>query len=233
MFKKGSVLRPFLQSGQGKSQSPHRARQNSGNDSRWASQLNLNQEPRRDSFNNGDRFPMRNNEYLSDTNDMGRMNSCRRVHADFISFLYGDHGQSYDEYVGSMEATLTFPREKIAYGLMGLLAVYLIIGTFAQLICNLVGFAYPAYVSVKAVRTKKKSDDTQWLIYWCVFAVFSLVDFFASGIMRLFPFYWLFKMIFLIYLYLPQTQGANYIFFEFVNPLVTKIDKWIEKNHRW
>ncbi|PIO55062.1 TB2/DP1, HVA22 family, partial [Teladorsagia circumcincta] len=76
-----------------------------------------------------------------------------------------------------------------------------------------------------AVRTKDTTDDTQWLIYWCVFAVFSLIDFFAGSIMHWFPFYYLFKVMFLIFLFLPQTMGAKFLFYEYVDPLVTAIDE--------
>lgn len=99
-------------------------------------------------------------------------------------------------------------------------ALYFVIGSFAQIICNMVGFAYPAYASVKvtvtshrngmkrphvsrhqalalhfkAIRSGNKDDDTKWLVYWTVFAAFSLADFFAAAIMSVFPIYWLFKV---------------------------------------
>ncbi|KAK6051254.1 TB2/DP1, HVA22 family [Cooperia oncophora] len=95
----------------------------------------------------------------------------------------------------------------------------------------MIGFAYPAYASVKAVRTQDTKDDTQWLIYWCVFAAFSIIDFFAGSIMQWFPFYWLFKVAFLMFLFLPQTKGAHYLFYQYLDPLVTAIDESIAKRN--
>uniref|UniRef100_A0A914C1H9 Receptor expression-enhancing protein n=1 Tax=Acrobeloides nanus TaxID=290746 RepID=A0A914C1H9_9BILA len=99
----------------------------------------------------------------------------------------------------------------------------------AQILCNAVGFAYPAYASVKAIRSTNKDDDTKWLVYWTVFAAFSLVDFFAVTIMQVFPFYWLAKIIFLLYLYLPQTNGAPYLYTSYIDPLINLIDDNLEK----
>ncbi|KIH44001.1 TB2/DP1, HVA22 family [Ancylostoma duodenale] len=53
-------------------------------------------------------------------------------------------------------------------GVAAMQGLYLIFGHFAQLVCNFMGFIYPAYVSVKAIETATKDDDTQWLTYWSV-----------------------------------------------------------------
>jgi receptor expression-enhancing protein 5/6 len=42
----------------------------------------------------------------------------------------------------------------------------------AKLVSDLVGFVYPAYASFKAIDSADPNDDTQWLTYWVVFAVF-------------------------------------------------------------
>lgn len=68
------------------------------------------------------------------------------------------------------------------------------------------------------------SDDTAMLIYWCVFATFSLFDFFADAIMHWMPIYWILKVVFLLYLALPQTKGALRVYYKFVNPAISKID---------
>lgn len=47
---------------------------------------------------------------------------------------------------------------------------------------------------MKALETPKKEDDTKWLTYWVVFAVFTIVEFFSDYILCWFPVYWLFKV---------------------------------------
>ncbi|CAD6195888.1 unnamed protein product [Caenorhabditis auriculariae] len=145
---------------------------------------------------------------------------------DFVSFLYASHGKTYDEYVAKAEETTGLKRENLSYVLYGLLAFYLIFGSAAKLLCNLIGFGYPAYASVKAIRSVDKKDDTQWLTYWTVFATISLFDFFSQDIYRFFPFIYVFKAVFLVYLYLPQTHGTAVFYTKIVDPLVTRIDNF-------
>jgi receptor expression-enhancing protein 5/6 len=150
--------------------------------------------------------------------------SLKRLQATLMRALYDEQGGKVVELLRQVEAKTNVKREQIVYGFGGLLVFYMVFGYFAQLVCNTIGFAYPAYESVKAIRTETKDDDTKWLTYWTVFAVFSLFDFFSDSIMRVFPFYWLVKCAFLLYLYLPQFNGAERLYRDVVNPVVTKLE---------
>ena len=90
-----------------------------------------------------------------------------------------------------------------------------------------IGIGYPAFMSFLALETKSTDDDKQWLTYWIVFGAFNIIDHFAEVITAFIPFYLFFKVLFLIFLMHPSTQGALMIYNAYILPNVEKYESKI------
>ena len=122
---------------------------------------------------------------------------------------------------------------KIISGVLAVCACLTFINLFGKYITCLVGVTLPAYFSIKAIESPEFDDDKQWLTYWAIYGIFTLLDQFANFILRIFPFYFVLKILFLIWCFMPNTMGALFIYNKVVAPYFRKyedrIDKKIEK----
>ena len=115
-------------------------------------------------------------------------------------------------------------------GIIGFLALYLMVGWGSDFVCNLIGFIYPAYASVKAIESSHTDDDTKWLMYWCVYATFGMLEFFTDQLLFWIPFYQLSKCLFLIWAMVPgKNGGTNIIYNRILKPFVLKHQDSIDK----
>lgn len=136
-----------------------------------------------------------------------------------------DDSKPWTKLFAAAEAKLGFDRLYIFLASMGILALYLVIGVGQQLVCNIIGFVYPAYCSMKALETRNKEDDTKWLTYWVVCAVFTIVEFFSEFIVCWFPVYWLFKCLFYVWLMAPiEYNGSLILYRRIIRPQFLKYE---------
>jgi receptor expression-enhancing protein 5/6 len=81
------------------------------------------------------------------------------------------------------EARTGIPKAYGVLGGAGLFSVFIFFNLAAGFLTTLLGWALPAYFSLKALESPSQGDDTQWLTYWTVFGAFQIVEYFSDMIL--------------------------------------------------
>ncbi|CAN1179939.1 40S ribosomal protein S9-2 [Linum perenne] len=111
----------------------------------------------------------------------------------------------------------------------------LVLKNFDVLAGPVVGLVYPLYASVRAIETKSQTDDRQWLTYWVLYSMITLIELTFATVIECFlirlkrvnlllimdriPIWSYAKLIFTCWLVLPYFTGAAYVYEHFLRPL--------------
>ena len=98
----------------------------------------------------------------------------------------------------------------------------------ATILTLLITVLYPAAKSIQALETENTDDDKEWLTYWIIFGIFTLMDDFLGFLLSLIPYYFWVKLAFFVFLFAPQTKGSMIIYDKVVKPFLDIYKKDIE-----
>ncbi|CAI0402051.1 unnamed protein product [Linum tenue] len=99
-------------------------------------------------------------------------------------------------------------------------------GNFVQVVAKnldilalpLVTLLYPLYASIRAIETKSRSDDQQWLTYWVLYSMITLFELTFAKILESIPVWAYAKLIVSCWLVLPHFNGAAHVYKNFIRP---------------
>ncbi|XP_034438875.1 receptor expression-enhancing protein 6 isoform X1 [Hippoglossus hippoglossus] len=158
---------------------------------------------------------------------MGLLNMLSSIKERAEKFL--NEKNTLTDFLGNLEEKTGIKKKIIVAGAVSLTGLYLMYGYGASLVCNLIGFVYPAYFSIKAIESPSKEDDTKWLTYWVVYGVFSLGEFFSDIFLYWFPFYYAFKCLFLLWCMAPMAwNGSQVIYNRVVRPVFLRHEATVD-----
>ncbi|EFX86212.1 hypothetical protein DAPPUDRAFT_33918, partial [Daphnia pulex] len=103
-------------------------------------------------------------------------------------------------------------------------------GLVSRLVILFLGTLYPAYSSYKAIRNKDVDEYVKWMMYWVVFALFTTAETITDVFLGFwFPFYYEIKIIVVLWLLSPATEGSSILYRKFVHPVLVKREKEIDE----
>ncbi|KAG0324585.1 ER membrane protein DP1/Yop1 [Dissophora globulifera] len=124
--------------------------------------------------------------------------------------------------LNQFEAATNVPKTYVALGAGGFLFLMIFFNFAGKLLSNLLGWVYPAYRSFKALESPEKEDDRQWLTYWTVYGFVSILESFTDVLLYWFPFYFMIKTVFLLWLMVPAFNGAATLYNRILRPFLVQ-----------
>ncbi|KAI1411449.1 TB2/DP1, HVA22 family-domain-containing protein [Hypoxylon sp. FL1857] len=97
-----------------------------------------------------------------------------------------------------------------------------------RLLSSIASFLFPLFASYKALKTSDPAQLIPWLMYWSVLSCALLVESWTEFILVWVPFYSYMRLFFLLYLVLPQTQGARVLYETYLHPYLEENETAIE-----
>lgn len=87
----------------------------------------------------------------------------------------------------------------------------------------------PVIGSYRALKHNDLQMSRTWLTYWVVLSLQMTLEFYLSFLLFFVPFFQMFRFLFILWLVLPQTQGAAHIYIVYIGPFFDRHDKEIDQ----
>ncbi|XP_067127688.1 receptor expression-enhancing protein 5-like [Centruroides vittatus] len=130
----------------------------------------------------------------------------------------------YTRILGKLEQKCGYNKFFIVSFLMIIIAVYTAVGYGNEFVCTFTSIVYPIYASMNEMQRGTPRDTEIILIYWVIFALIYLFENLFDSVMTWIPYYWLMKMLFLIFCFAPVSNNLSlFLYRNVLSGLMTSI----------
>jgi len=127
------------------------------------------------------------------------------------------------DFLKKLDEQTKVPKFKsyLVIGVAVLLFVFMFFNLAGQFLCNLAGFIYPLYGSVRALEGMFTFEERNfWLTYWIAFGFLNTTEYFVSFVIQYLFFYWALRFLFLVWLVHPEAKGALVVYEKVIKPFL-------------
>ena len=139
-------------------------------------------------------------------------------------------------FLSNVERATGIPRLYCAIALLALVAGLIFQGWGLRLLTAVVAFLYPLYCSLRCLCLPHSyaADPSRgprlWLVYWLVFGLLSFSERLSDSLLSFLPLYYPLKLAFLLWCFLPQTEGCAVLYDCVLHPLLARHSPTIERS---
>lgn len=139
-------------------------------------------------------------------------------------------------FLSSVERATGIPRLYCAIALLVLASGLIFQGWGWRLLTSVIAFFYPLYCSLRCLCVPQSyaADPSRgprlWLVYWLVFGLLSFSEQLSDSLLSFLPLYQPLKLAFLLWCFLPQTEGCAVLYDCVLHPLLARHSPTIERS---
>ena len=139
-------------------------------------------------------------------------------------------------FLSSVERATGTPRLYCAAALLVLATGLVFQGWGLRLLTTVVAFLYPLYCSLRCLCLPQSyaADPSRgprlWLVYWLVFGLLSFSERLSDSLLSFLPLYQPLKLAFLLWCFLPQSEGCAVLYDCLLHPLLARHSPSIERS---
>ena len=138
-------------------------------------------------------------------------------------------------FLASVERATGIPRLYCAIALLVLVSGLVLQGWGMRLLTAVVAFLYPLYCSLRCLCLPQSyaADPSRgprlWLVYWLVFGLLSFSERLSDSLLSFLPLYQPLKLAFLLWCFLPHSEGCAVLYDCVLKPLLARHSPSIER----